>query len=448
MSNRPHTPPPKTGAGGLVFALRALRHPNYRLFFGGQSISLVGTWMTRVATAWLVYRLTGSALLLGVIGFAGQIPTFVMAPFAGVWIDRLDRHRVLVATQTLAMVQSLTLAVLALSGVITVWQIVWLSAFQGLINAFDMPTRQAFVVQMVEKKEDLGNAIALNSSVVNLARLIGPSLAGLIIAPLGEGTCFLIDGLSYVAVIASLLAMRALPPQNFSRRTRVVEELRDGWQYVAHFPPVRSILLLLALVSLLGMPYTVLMPVFAATVLHGGAHTLGFLMAASGLGALVGAVALAARKTVRGLGRMIPLATAIFGASLVAFSLSRNSWLSMILLLGTGFGMMTQLASSNTILQTIVSDERRGRVMSYYTMAFVGMAPFGSLLAGSVASRLGAPGTVLISGAFCLAGSVWFASRLRRLRKIVRPIYVELGIVQEVARGMQAASSLRTPPEE
>lgn len=401
-----------------------------------------------MATAWLVYRLTGSALLLGTVGFAGQIPTFLFASFAGVWVDRLNRHHVLLATQALAMIQSLLLAGLTLGHVITVNQIILLSAFQGLINAFDMPTRQAFVVQMVVDKRDLGNAIALNSSMVNLARLVGPSLAGLIIAATGEGYCYLIDGLSYIAVIVSLASMRGLPAQKFSERRRVLQELRDGWDYVSRFAPVRSILLLLALVSLVGMPFMVLMPIFAAQVLQGGAHTLGFLMAASGLGALVGAVALAARKSVRGLGRMIPLATALFGGSLAAFSLSRSLWISLLLLLATGFGMMTQLASSNTILQTIIPDERRGRVMSYYTMAFIGMAPFGSLFAGSLASRIGAPHTVLISGVCCVAGAVWFGFRLGRLRQLVRPIYAELGILPEVARGMQAASSLRTPPEE
>jgi MFS family permease len=435
------------GPDGLVFALRALRHRNYRLFFGGQSISLIGTWMTRVATAWLVYRLTDSALLLGIVSFAGQLPTFIFAPFAGVWVDRLNRHRVLIATQALAMLQSLSLAALALAKVITVWEIIVLGAFQGVINAFDMPTRQAFVIQMVEDRKDLGNAIALNSSMVNLARLIGPSIAGIVIGAVGEGLCFLIDGLSYMAVIASLIAMHAMQPQMLSRRSSVIHELREGWHYVSRFAPVRSILLLLALVSLVGMPYVVLMPIFAARVLHGGPHTLGFLMAASGVGALIGAAVLAARKSVRGLGKMIAVATGVFAAGLMGFSQSNLFWLSLPLLLAAGFGMMVQLASCNTILQTIVPDERRGRVMSYYTMAFVGMAPFGSLFAGSLANRIGAQATVMISGACCAAGAVWFASRLRELRKLVHPIYVKLGIVPEVAEGIQAASLLRTPPE-
>jgi MFS family permease len=404
--------------------------------------------MTRVATSWLVYRLTNSALLLGLVSFAGQLPTFFFAPFAGVWIDRLNRHRVLVVTQVLAMAQSLTLAALVFGNIITVWQIIWLGAFQGLINAFDMPARQAFVVQMVEDKQDLGNAIALNSSMVNLARLIGPSVAGVIIAAVGEGYCFLIDGISYIAVVVSLAVMRTLPGQSFSKRASVFSELKEGLEYVARFAPVRSILLVLALVSLFGMPYAVLMPIFAARVLGGGAHTLGFLMAASGVGALVGAIVLAARKSVRGLGRMISISAAIFGFGLMSFSHSRVFWLSLVFLFTAGFGMMTQMASSNTILQTIIPDERRGRVMSYYTMAFIGMAPFGSLLAGSLADRVGAPMTVLISGAICAIGSVWFATRLKGLREIVRPIYVSLGIIQEAAPEPRTASSPQTPPEE
>jgi MFS family permease len=288
--------------GTIAFMLRALRYRNYRLFFGGQSVSLIGTWMTRIATSWLIYRLTHSALLLGVVSFAGQIPTFLLAPFAGVWVDRWDRHRVLVVTQVLAMLQSFALAALALAGRITVWDVLWLSVFQGLINAFDMPARQAFVVQMVEDRRDLSNAIALNSSMVNMARLIGPSIAGVIIAAVGEGYCFLIDGISYLAVIASLLLMRVTGsrPQRAAKNT--LTELAEGWQYVSRFAPIRSILLLLALVSLMGMPYTVLMPIFAGSILHGGPHTLGFLMGAAGVGALTAAFRLAARRSVLGLG--------------------------------------------------------------------------------------------------------------------------------------------------
>lgn len=427
--------------------LRALRHRNYRLFFSGQSVSLVGTWMTRIATSWLVYRLTHSALLLGLVGFAGQIPTFVLAPFAGVWVDRWNRHRVLVITQALAMIQSFALAALTLLHRITVWDVIWLGAFQGLINAFDMPSRQAFVVEMVEDRADLGNAIALNSSMVNMARLVGPSLAGIIIAAVGEGYCFLIDGISYIAVIISLLAMRVRSAPH-GRHGDVWGELRDGWTYASHAVAIRSILLLLALVSLVGMPYTVLMPIFAGKILRGGPHTLGFLMGASGVGALLGAFRLAARQSVLGLGRVVGLSAAIFGAGLIAFSQSRWMWLSLALMFVVGYGMMQQMAASNTILQTITDEDKRGRVMSYYTMSFVGMAPFGSLLAGTVASRIQAPATLLISGVFCIVGAVWYFCHLPAIRSAVRPIYRQLGILPQMAEGIQTASTLTTPPED
>lgn len=414
---------------GISHAWRALRHRNFRLFFSGQSISLVGTWMTRIATGWLVYRLTGSALLLGLVGFMGQIPTFLLAPFAGVWVDRLDRRQVLLWTQALAAAQSLMLAGLTLSRRITIGEILVLSAFQGLINAFDMPGRQAFLVQMVEDRKDLGNAIAINSSMVNLARLVGPSLAGLIIAVRGEGYCFAIDGLSYLAVIASLALMHIKPIVAERATTSMLLQLREGWAYVSGFAPVRTILLLFAVVSLMGMPFVVLMPIFASQVLHGGPHTLGLLMAASGVGALVSALSLAVRKTVLGLGRMIPIAAATFGVGLILFGLSRVMWFSMLMMLLVGFGMMQGMAASNTIVQTLVPEDRRGRVMSYYTMAFVGMAPFGSLLAGSLAHWLGAPRTVMITGSVVILGALWFASRLKAIRIEIRPIYQALGIL-------------------
>src|SRR3954463_5613969 len=320
---------PAPAPRGLAFMLRALGHRNYKLFFSGQSVSLIGTWMTRIATSWLVYRLTGSALLLGVVGFAGQIPSFLLAPFAGVLVDRWNRHRLLVATQVLALLQSLALALLALTGVVQIWHVILLSVFQGLINAFDMPARQAFVVEMVENREDLANAIALNSSMVNATRLLGPSIAGVVIAAVGEGYCFLIDGISYIAVIASLLAMTLIPFRHPRKDQDMLRELKEGWNYVTRSVPIRSLLLLLALVSLVGMPYTVLMPIFAAQVLHGGPHTLGFLMGASGVGALVGALSLAMRRSVLGLGKVIPASAAIFGAGLVGFGLSRNLYLSL-----------------------------------------------------------------------------------------------------------------------
>ena len=404
--------------------------------------------MTRIATAWLVYRLTHSAFLLGVVGFSGQIPIMLLGPFAGVWVDRWDRHRTLVVTQVLSMVQSFWLAGLALAHVITVGDIIALSLFQGAINAFDMPARQAFVVTMVEDRANLSNAIALNSSMVNGARLIGPSLAGIIIAAVGEGYCFLLDGISYMAVIASLLMMHIGVTEARSRRTHVLAELKEGWQYVSRSTPIRSILLLLGLVSLVGMPYTVLMPIFAGRVLHGGAHTLGFLMGASGVGALTGAIVLATRRSVLGLGRVVMFTAMGFGAGLLSFASSRWLALSLPLMAVTGFCMMTQMASSNTILQTIVQEDKRGRVMSFYAMAFQGTAPFGSLTAGAAASRIGAPHTLMIGGSICILGGLWFASQLPRIRAVVRPIYRKLGIIPEVAAGMQAAASLSSPPED
>jgi MFS family permease len=426
------------------FAIRALRSRNYRLFFAGQSVSLIGTWMTRIATSWLVYRLTRSPFLLGVSSFAGSIPLFLLAPIAGVWIDRWDRHRTLIVTQVVSMVQSLLLAALALTGTIDIWQIIALMLLQGVVNALDMPARQAFLVEMVDQREDLANAIALNSSMVNAARLIGPSIAGLIIAAVGEGYCFLIDGISYLAVIASLMAMRVSKKPRHPANRNALAEMREGWRYVSRSLPIRSILLLLALVSLLGMPYTVLMPVFAARVLHGGPHTLGYLMGAIGVGALAGALLLAARRTVLGLGRVIPLSAAIFGVALIAFGLSQMVWLSVVLLLAAGFGMMRQMAASNTLLQTIVEDEKRGRVMSFYAMAFAGMSPFGSLLAGVLAGRFGAPATVIASGIFCLIGAGLFARQLPRLREVIRPIYIQLGVLPEMASGIESASELQT----
>jgi MFS family permease len=428
-------------------AVRALQSRNYRLFFAGQSISLIGTWMTRIATSWLVYRLTDSALLLGVSGFAGQIPAFFLAPIAGVWIDRWDRHRTLVVTQILSMVQSFALAALALSGAINIWWIILMVLFQGLINAFDMPARQAFVIEMIERRADLGNAIALNSSMVNGARLVGPAIAGLVIAAMGEGYCFLIDGISYIAVVISLLAMR-LPKVRAPRtEKRVHQELAEGWRYIIESPVIRSILTLLALLSLIAMPYTVLMPIVAGQVLHGGAHTLGFLMGASGVGALISAVTLVLRKSVLGLGRMIALSAGLFGGGLMLLSTSRILWLSLALMVVTGFGMMQQLAASNTILQTIVADDKRGRVMAFYTLAVLGVTPIGSLCAGLAAASMGAPATLFCGGVCCIGGAIWFARRLPELRRVIRPRYRELGILPQLATGVQSASALQVPPE-
>jgi MFS family permease len=414
---------------GRPTVLRALRHRNYRLFFAGQSLSLVGTWITRIATGWLIYRLTGSALLLGVVGFCGQIPTLFLAPVAGVFVDRWDRHRVLVVTQVLSMLQSGALAALALAGVITVAQVLALQVVQGVINAFDTPARQAFVVSMIEDRADLPNAIALNSSMVNASRVLGPSIGGVLIAAVGEGWCFLLDAISYLAVIASLVAMRVAPRLPAARETRVLDELRAGFEYVTRFAPITTALLLLALISTMGMPYTVLMPAVAAKQLHGGPHTLGLLMTASGCGALGGAFYLATRRSVVGLGRAIAVAAALFGLGLIGFGLSRALWLSLLILPVVGAGFMVSLAATNTIVQTITEEELRGRVMAFYTMAFLGTAPLGSLLAGVLADRIGEPRTIIAGGVACVLGAAWFASRLPRLRELVRPIYLRQGII-------------------
>ncbi len=412
-------------------AWRALRHRNFRLFLGGQGVSLMGTWMTRLALSWLTYRLTHSAFLLGLVGFAGQILTFAVSPFAGVWVDRVDRRKLLVVTQAASAAQSLALAWLTLTGRITLHQILALAAVQGLIDALDMPARQSFMIKMVGSKEDLGNAIALNSSLVNVARLVGPPVAALVIAKLNEGYCFLIDGVSYFAVIASLLLMKiAVDRPSAGERPSMLTQMKDGWSYVSTFVPVRNILLLFAVSSLMGMPYVVLLPVFAAQVLHGGPNTLGLLTAASGIGALVSAVALAARRSVIGLLRMIQLATMLFGSGLILFGLSHTLWLSLPAMLVAGFGMMQGLASSNTVIQTLVPEEKRGRVMGYYTVAFQGMMPFGSLLLGFLAHLIGAPDTLLATGSCVLLGGLLFFSQRKPVGAAMRTRYEELGILE------------------
>ena len=410
-------------------AWRALRHRNFKLFFAGQSISLIGTWMTRLATSWLVYRLTHSALLLGIVGFSGQIISFLVGPFAGVWVERLDRRKLLVWTQIFAAIQSLALAALTLAHVINLWEIIALSAFQGLINSLDMPGRQSFLVQMVEDRNDLSNAIAINSSMANGARLVGPAIAGLLIAAFGEGWCFLIDGISYFAVIASLLMMHVKPLPVRRTATSMLEQMREGWDYVRTFRPIRTILLLFGLLSLMGWPYSVLLPIFAGQVLHGGAHTLGWLTGASGVGALASGLSLAVRKSILGLTRMLQIAAAMLGGALILFGLSHTLWLSLVLMVFAGFGLMQGASVSNTIIQSLVPEDKRARVMSYYTMAFFGGAPFGSLLAGTLAHHIGAPHTVMVTGAFCVAGSLWFTLALPKVRAVMRPIYEQMGLL-------------------
>ena len=413
---------------------RAFANRNYRLFFAGQGVSLIGTWMTRLATGWLIFRLGGAAAswLLGVVSFAGLAPTFFLGPVAGVFVDRWDRHRVLVVTQILSLFQSAALAWVAFrgeAGTAAIWLVVALSVAQGAINAFDMPARQSLLVEMVGRREDLPNAIALNSSLVNGARLVGPALAGAVIAAAGEAWCFVIDAVSYLAVVAALLAMR-LPPRPVRITTASVgRHLIEGARYAFGFPPIRALLLLLALVSFATMPQTVLLPVFAAQVLGGGPHTLGLLSAATGLGALAGALYLASRPSVFGLGRVIVAATIVLGLGMAGFSQSRSVWLSAALLMATGAGMMVQMAASNTLIQTMVEEDKRGRVMGFYGMAFQGAAPFGSLLGGWLAGSYGARAVVLGSGVLVLVGGLAFATHLPRLRRHARPVYVRLGIL-------------------
>ncbi|HQQ01845.1 MAG TPA: MFS transporter [Bacteroidales bacterium] len=434
--------------GILKDIFRSLHYRNFRLFFIGQSISLIGTWIQRIALPWLVYDLTKSAFLLGLIGFAGQIPMFFIAPFAGVLTDRLNRYQLLIATQVFAMLQAFILAFLVLSGQINVGLILILNILLGCINAFDTPVRQSFFIEIIDKKEDLPNAIALNSSMVNAARLLGPSIAGVLIAFTGEGICFLINAVSYIPVVTSLLMMRIpkkLQPRNSSH---VFNELKEGFTYTFGHKTLKYIILLLALVSLMGMPYTVLMPVFAKEILHGGSHTFGFLMGASGLGALCGALYLASKKNVLGLGKLIAYSAALFGLSLLIFSFSRRFEFSIFLMIFIGLGMMLQMASSNTLLQTLSDDDKRGRVMSFYTMAYMGTAPFGSLLAGGLADIIGVAFTIGFGGICCIIGAVIFWQKLPVLRQLLHPLYVKMGIIPEVSSGIQSASDLHIPPEE
>ena len=426
--------------------VRSLRYRNYRLFFMGQSLSLIGTWMQRLAVGWLAYKLKNSALILGVVAFSGQIPGLFLTLLGGVAADNYNKHRILILTQSLAMVQALVLAWLVLSGHITIWHLMALNVCLGVVNALDMPTRQAFLIEMIDKQEDLSNAIALNSSMVNFARLAGPSLAGFIVAALGEGMCFLVNAFSYLAVIVSLLLMRTTPKVS-PKKASAWRQLKKGLAYSFGFAPIRYIILLLSLVSLTAVPYMVLMPVFAKDILKGGPRTLGFLMGSAGVGALIGAIYLASRRSVLGLGRLIVAATGVFGAALIVFSFSRTLWLSEVLILFAGMGMMIYMAASNTVLQTIVTDEMRGRVMSLYATAFMGVMPFGSLLAGGLAQKIGAPRTVMVGGTICIAAAVWFAYRLPAIRKLARPIYVEKGILPQVGKGLQSASQLSVPPE-
>ncbi|MFA5974017.1 MAG: MFS transporter [Lentimicrobiaceae bacterium] len=424
---------------------RTLKYINFRLFVGGQSLSLIGTFIQMVATTWLVYKITNSAFMLGVVGFSGQIPLFILAPIAGVIADRWDKKRILLITQSLALVQALVLSVIVFAGIVQVWHLIVLSIILGIINAFDMPIRQAFVIDMLDnQKQDLNNAIALNSSMVNGARLIGPSIAGILIATVGDGWCFAINCLSYGAVIISLLRMNIIisKPKTQSP-ARVLTEIKEGFSYTFGFKPIRYLILLLALVSLAGTPITLLAPVFAKDFLHGNSSTFGFLMSAYGAGALIGAIYLLNKKSVLGLGKLIAFSVLIFGMGLIVFSVSRVLWLSVIVMIISGMGMMLHVASTNTLLQTITEENKRGRVMSFYSMAFMGMAPFGSLLSGSLAGLIGASGTLILGGVICIIGVSFYYKKLPSVRPFVRPIFERMGILPEIATGIEKASEVR-----
>lgn len=422
--------------------VRAFRHRNFRLYFGGQSISLIGTWVQQIALGWTIYQLTHSSFLLGLVSFAGQLPLFVVTPFAGVLVDRFNRHRTLIATQILSMLQAFALTLVVFTHALQVWNLIALNVFAGLVLAFDLTSRQAFIVEMVGSGRDLPNAVALNAFVINGGRMLGPAIAGLLLTVVSPAVCFLVNAISYVPVIAALLFMRVdeyVPPANQAGPLR---ELIDGVRYSMGFAPIRVVLLLVGLVSLLGMPYAVLMPIFAAEVLHGGPHTLGLLMTAPGIGALVGTVYLASRKTILGAGVRIAAGAVIFGLGLCIAGLAHNIAVALIGLGGAGLGLIVQLATSNTALQTIVDDDKRGRVMSLYTMAFMGMAPFGSILGGALAHRIGVPATFVIGGAASIVGALLFAMKIPVLRPMVLPIYRRKGIIPEIAEGLQTASGL------
>jgi len=410
--------------------IRSLRHRNFQLFFSGQLISLIGTWMQNVAQSWLVYRLTGSSLLLGVVSFAGQIPVFPIAPLAGMVADRLNRRTIVIITQTASMILAFILAALTLTKLVTVWEVIALAALLGVVNAFDIPARQSFLVEMVGR-DDLMNAIALNSSIFNSARIIGPAIAGILVASIGEGWCFFANAVSYIAVIIGLVLMR-IPPRVAERAiTSAYEHIAEGFRFVRRTAPIRALLMLLGLVSLVGMPYTVLMPVFAKNILHGNARTLGVLGSAAGIGALTGALTLASRRRVHGLGRWVWMACGAFGVFLILFSFSRWYLLSVLLLVPVGFSLMTQMGATNTLVQSMVPDRLRGRTMAVYSMMFMGMSPLGSILAGAAAERMGAPMTVALGGALAVGAAIAFARHLPKIRGEARQLLSAQGLEDE-----------------
>jgi len=405
------------GPRGLRNTFRSLRYRNYRLFFAGQGASLLGTWVQRLALPWLVWRLTGSPFLLGLVAFAGWIPAIILSPIAGALIDRWDRYSVLVVTQVLSMVQAIVLTVLYFLGETPIWVIIGLSLFLGCINAFDVPARQSFVVDMVDDRKDLGNAIALNSSLFNGARLVGPSIAGVLIAVTNEGVCFLINALSFVFVLASLFAMRLEKRERSASKESFMKVITEGFSYSFGMAPVRGIILLLAVLSIVGMPYIVLLPVITSDILHAGSRTYGFLMGAVGLGALTGALYLASRIGTKGLWRTIAISASAFGTGVVLLSLTGNVILSLLVLFVVGLSMIITTAASNTMLQTIAEEDKRARVMGFYSMALLGAFPVGSLIAGTMADLVGVRTTLAIGGTISIIAALFFSWRLPYLMK-------------------------------
>ncbi len=435
----------------LPSMFRAFKHRNYRYFFSGQLLSLIGTWMQSIAQAWLVYRLTDSTVLLGLIAFSGQIPVFLFATIGGAIADRYNRQRILQTTQTISMILATILTILTFTGTIEVWHIFMLAALSGINNAFDIPTRQAFIVD-ITRREDLTNAIALNSSMFNGARIVGPAIAGLLVASVGEAWCFAVNAVSYIAVLSGLFLIKLETQRKVSLPGSAISNIVEGFKFVAKTSPVRSLLILLGVVSLMGSPYSVLMPIFADQILQGGASGLGILMGASGVGALAGALALAARKSLKGLGRWIAIASASFGAFLILFTFSRSFWLSAGFLVPAGFAMMIQMAASNTLVQSMIPDELRGRVMAVYSMMFMGMAPLGAILAGTLAENIGAPFTVAIGGVACIIAADVFALHLSEFRTEAREIIIALntasGSPPERATGTAALLALQEEENE
>jgi MFS family permease len=425
----------------LTQVFNSLRSRNYRLYFIGQCISLTGSWMQQVAMSWLVYRLTGSVLLLGAIAFINQVPSFLISPFAGVFTDRFERRRIMLCTQALCMAEAMFLAVLVLTGLIQVWHVMAFSLFVGTVNAFDAPARQSMVIELVDRKEDLSNAIALNSAIFNAARLIGPSVAGVLIALTGEGYCFLINGLSYIAVLGALLMIRIPRRPKPEKHEKILTGFIDGFKYCYGYFPIRVLLMMVALLSLAGMPFIVLVPAFAKDVLGGDSHTQGFILSSIGAGALIAAIYLAARKSVLGLGKVVSVMGVTFGIGLACLSFTRIHWMVYAILVPTGFAMIASLASMNTLLQTLTDDNKRGRVMGFYAMALMGIAPFGSLLYGTVANWAGVPCTMMGGGIICAIGALYFERWRPIVRRMARRVCVQKGIIPEIARSIDMESS-------